>query len=80
MPADMSRPTPPPALVPQSQYWRMRARECRMAASRSQLDFAREHFLKAADDFERNALDTAEREIAGGISQLGRLMHDLHRE
>jgi hypothetical protein len=51
-----------------------------MAASRSQLDFAREHFLKAAEDFDRNALDTAEREIAGGISQLGRLMHDLHRE
>ena len=45
-----------------------------------QQDFAREHMLKAAENFERNARDTREREIARGISRIGELMRDLKRE
>jgi hypothetical protein len=68
-----------PGLAPESQHWRARARECRALADRSRLDFAREHFLRAADDCERNALDAAEREISRGISRIGDLVRELNR-
>jgi hypothetical protein len=76
---DIAKPVPSPGLVPESQHWRARAREFRVLADRSRLDFARERFLKAADDCERNALDAAEREITRGISRIGDLVRDLHR-
>jgi hypothetical protein len=79
MPTDAPEPVPSPGLALESQHWRARARECRALAGRSQLDFARERFLKAADDCERNALDAAEREITRGISRIGDLVRDLHR-
>ena len=71
--------TASPEIVPQSQHWLNRARECRMAADRMQQDFAREHMLNAAAAFERNAAESREREIAGGIRQLGTLVHELHQ-
>ena len=71
---------PSPSLVPESQHWFLRARQCRQIASRMRQDFAREHMLKAAENFERNARDTREREIARGISRIGELMRDLKRE
>ena len=71
--------TSSPDLVPESQHWLNRARQCRLIAGRMRQDFAREHMLKAADAFERNAEDSREREIAGGIRQIGSLMRDLHQ-
>ena len=53
-----------PPLVPESQHWLNRARQCRLIAGRMRQDFAREHMLKAADAFERNAAESREREIA----------------
>ena len=72
--------TPSPPLVPESQHWLNRARQCRQIAGRMQQDFAREHMLKAAAAFERNAAESREREIARGIRELGTLVHELHRE
>jgi hypothetical protein len=71
--------TPSPPLVPESQHWLNRARQCRLIAGRMRQDFAREHMLKAADAFERNAEESREREIARGIRQIGSLMRDLHQ-
>ena len=71
--------TPSPSLVPESQHWLNRARQCRLIAGRMRQDFAREHMLKAAAAFERNAAETREREIARGIREIGSLMRDLHR-
>ena len=42
---------PSPSLVPESQHWFLRARQCRQIASRMRQDFAREHMLKAAENF-----------------------------
>lgn len=70
---------PSPSLVPESQYWATRARQCRLIASRMQQDFVREHMLTAAENFERNATESREREITRGISRIGELMRDLHR-
>jgi hypothetical protein len=70
--------TPSPPLVPESQHWLNRARQCRQIASRMQQDFAREHMLNAAAAFERNAAESREREIARGIREIGSLMHELH--
>ncbi|MGH6788784.1 MAG: hypothetical protein ACRECC_03785 [Pseudolabrys sp.] len=81
-PAPKFVPSPnlvPASLVPESQRFRVRARECRVLAGRLHLDFARERMLSAADGFERGARDAQEREIAGGISQLGELVRGLHR-
>ncbi len=71
--------TPSPPLVPESQHWLNRARQCRQIAGRMRQDFAREHMLKAADAFERNAAESKEREIARGIREIGTLMHELHQ-
>ena len=71
--------TPSPPLVPESQHWLNRARQCRQIAGRMRQDFAREHMLNAAAAFERNAAESREREIARGIRQLGTLVHELHR-
>ena len=71
--------TPSPDLVPESQHWLNRARQCRQIAGRMQQDFAREHMLNAAAAFERNAAESREREIARGIRQIGSLMRDLHQ-
>ena len=71
--------TPSPPLVPESQHWLNRARQCRQIADRMQQDFAREHMLNAAAAFERNAAESREREIAGGIRQIGSLMRDFHQ-
>ena len=79
MPATAPRMTPSPRLVPESQHWLFRAQQCRAIASRMQQDFAREHMLKAAENFERSARETKEREIARGITRIGELMRDLHR-
>ena len=70
----------PPGFMPDSEHCRARARECRALASRLRLDFAREHMLKAATDFERNAFELREREITFGISRMGELVHGLHRK
>jgi hypothetical protein len=72
--------TPSPSLVPESQHWRARARQCRAIASRMRGDFAREHMLKAADTFELKAEESKEREIVHGISRMGELMRELRRE
>jgi hypothetical protein len=79
MSAAAPKSMPSPNLVPESQHWRLRAQQCRFIATRMQQDFAREHMLKAADTFERNADETKEREISRGISRIGELMRDLHR-
>ena len=71
--------TPSPPLVPESQHWLNRARQCRLIAGRMRQDFAREHMLAAAAAFERNAEESREREIARGIRELGSLVHELHR-
>ena len=71
--------TPSPSLIPESQHWLNRARQCRQIADRMQQDFAREHMLNAAAAFERNAAESREREIARGIRQLGSLMRELHQ-
>ncbi len=70
-----------PALtpVPTSQRFRDRALECRAAASRFRVDFARNQMLKVAEDFERIAQEAREREITQGISRMGNLVRDLHR-
>jgi hypothetical protein len=79
MAASMRQPPISPDLVPHSQHFRARARECRALAGRLRLDFAREQMLSAADDFERIAYEAREREIVHGIWQLGALMRGLHR-
>ena len=66
-----------PSIVPESQHWLMRARQCRAIASRMRGDFAREHMLKAADTFELKAQESREREIVHGISRMGELMRGL---
>jgi hypothetical protein len=68
-----------PSLVPESQRFRARARECRVLAARLRLDFARERMLNAADRFEQSARDAQAREIEHGIVQLGELVRGLHR-
>jgi len=77
--APTPRFTPSPDLVPESQHWLNRARQCRQIAGRMQQDFAREHMLKAADAFERNAAESRQREIARGIREIGARMRDLHQ-
>jgi len=79
MPATALYLTPSPSLVPESQHWRARARQCRAIASRMRGDFAREHMLKAADTFELKAEESKEREIVHGISRMGELMRGLHQ-
>jgi hypothetical protein len=79
MPATALYLTPSPSLVPESQHWRVRARQCRAIASRMRGDFAREHMLKAADTFELKAEESKEREIAHGISRMGELMRGLRQ-
>jgi len=76
-PAPKDAPSPP--LVPESQHWLNRARQCRQVADRMRQDFAREHMLNAAAAFERNAAESREREIARGIGQIGSLMRGLHQ-
>jgi hypothetical protein len=80
VPAPVQTFVPSPSLVPESQRCRVRARECRALAAQLHGDFARDHMLKAADDFERIARDAAEREIVHGIWQLGELVRGLHRQ
>jgi hypothetical protein len=64
--------------VPESQWCRARALECRVTAQLFRVDFARDQMLKAAADFDGIAREAREREIAEGISHLGKLVHDLH--
>jgi hypothetical protein len=73
-------PSQVPDIAPESQHWRVRARQCRAIAGRMQDDFAREHMLKAADTFELEAEESKEREIVHGISRMGELMRGLHRD
>ena len=77
--APAPKDTPSPPLVPESQHWLNRARQCRQIAGRMRQDFAREHMLNAAAAFERNAEESREREIARGIRELGTLVHELHQ-
>ncbi len=77
--APAPKDTPSPPLVPESQHWLNRARQCRQIAGRMRQDFAREHMLNAAAAFERNAAESREREIARGIRELGTLVHELHQ-
>jgi hypothetical protein len=79
MPATAPYLMPSPSLVPQSQHWVLRARQCRAIASRMRHDFAREHMLKAADTFDLKALESREREIVHGISRMGELMRGLRQ-
>jgi hypothetical protein len=67
-------------MMPESEHCRARARECRALAGHLHLDFAREHMLKAAADFDRNALEIREREITHGMSRIGELVRGLRRE
>ena len=87
MPATVLTLTPAPSqgrniapnIVPESQHWRARARQCRAIASRMRGDFARERMLKAADTFELKAQESREREIVHGISRMGELMRGLRQ-
>jgi hypothetical protein len=72
-------PSQGPNIVPQSQHWLARARQCRAIADRMRNEFAREHMLKAADSFELEAQESREREIAHGISRMGELVRGLRR-
>jgi hypothetical protein len=69
---------PSPELVPESERFRAHALECRVLAGYLRDEFARDHVLKAAADFDRIARDEKEREIAHGMVQIGVLMRGLH--
>jgi hypothetical protein len=65
-------------LFPESQRYRARAVELRSFAGALHVDAARRRMLKAAEDFDRIAREARVREIAHGISGLGKLLQQLH--
>jgi hypothetical protein len=65
--------------LPESLHYLVRARECRSMAARFRVDFARQRMLMAAAEFERIAENARDRELAGGIAELGALVGNLHR-
>ncbi len=64
--------------LPESQWYRVRALECRSTAELFRTDNTRNQMLKAAADFDCIAEEARGREIAQGISQLGSLLQQLH--
>jgi hypothetical protein len=73
----MNAPTNIP--LPESLHYLVRARECRSVAARFRVDFARRHMLMAAAEFERIAENARDRELAGGIAELGARVSRLHQ-
>ncbi len=64
--------------MPASQRARARASECREMAAHFRLGYARRQMLRTADIFERIAREAEQREIASGITGLGRLVCKAH--
>lgn len=62
----------------ESQRYRARAAELRSFAGVLHVDAARSRMLKAAEDFDRIAQEARATEIAHGISELGKLLHQLY--
>lgn len=60
--------------VPESRRCRDRAHECRTAAERLRMQYARDQMLRVAGYYERMARDAEQREIAQGLSHLRALV------
>ena len=66
--------------LPESQRCRKRAAECRRTAAGLRMPDTREQMLRVAARYECMARDAEEREIAQGLTHLGRLVSRRHRQ